>query len=253
MNSLRAGWAVAVWTWTKVARRPVVLSFSFVQPLLWLAFFGFLFHRYPLGDGLDVPYLDFLVPGVCGMTALFGASQSGIAFIRDMQTGFFERLMHTPTSPVVIVGAKIGADALRVVAQAAVVLALGVLLGADLSLAPGPLLAGVAALFAFAFAFASISNLLAFMARVPEVMATFVHVVNMPILFTSTALVPARDMPPFLAGVAAYNPLSAAVDVLREALLHGVVHPNLGMSLASLGTLGLVCFAAAVAAATRSD
>lgn len=59
-------------------------------------FFGFLFHRYGLDTFLrelgtrerPIAYLDFLTPGVCAMTVLFGASQSGIGWIRDLQTGF---------------------------------------------------------------------------------------------------------------------------------------------------------------------
>jgi ABC-2 type transport system permease protein len=246
---LRAAWAIATWTWAKALRRPVVLSFSFVQPLMWLLFFGFLFQRYDIGDSLNVRYVDFLVPGVCGMTALFGASQSGIAFIRDMQTGFFERLMTTPTPPAVIVFAKIAADAVRLVAQAALVLVLGLVVGADMVFAPGPLLLGFGALLLFGFALSSLSCLIAFRARVPEVMATFVHVVNMPILFTSTALVPRRDMPPWLDGVAAWNPLSQAVDVLRDALLSGTVHPHAGATFAFLGGLAALLFGAAVMSA----
>jgi ABC-2 type transport system permease protein len=67
-------------------------------------------------------------------------------------------------------------------------------------------------------------------------MATFVHLVNMPLLFTSSALVPARDMPGWLALIAQVNPLTAAVDVCRSALLLGDYE-----ALAStLGTLALV-------------
>ena len=46
--------AVCWRTWVKTFRRPVVLTFSFVQPLMWMLFFGFLFHRYRLegvGEG----------------------------------------------------------------------------------------------------------------------------------------------------------------------------------------------------------
>ncbi len=33
----------ALRTWLKTLRRPVPLTFSFVQPLLWMLIFGFLF------------------------------------------------------------------------------------------------------------------------------------------------------------------------------------------------------------------
>ena len=50
-------------------------------------------------------------------------------------------------------------------------------------------------------------------------MATFVHLVNMPLLFTSSALVPARQMPDWQAAISRVNPLTLAVDATRDALL----------------------------------
>jgi ABC-type multidrug transport system permease subunit len=114
--------ALARRTWRKTFERPVHLAFGFVQPLIWLLFFGFLFQRYSLVD-LDpgLTYLDFLVPGVCAMTVLFGASQSGIGWIRDHQTGFLERMLQTPAPPLAILGGKIFADVARLLVQAALV------------------------------------------------------------------------------------------------------------------------------------
>ena len=57
--------------------------------------------------------------------------------------------------------------------------------------------------------------------RSPESMGTFVHLVNMPLFFTSTALVPHKQMPDWLARIAAANPLTLTVDALRSALLFG--------------------------------
>jgi ABC-2 type transport system permease protein len=52
-------------------------------------------------------------------------------------------------------------------------------------------------------------------------MAVFVHVVNIPLLFTSTALVPSSQMPAWLETLARWNPLSLVANTLREALLLG--------------------------------
>lgn len=52
-------------------------------------------------------------------------------------------------------------------------------------------------------------------------MASFVHLANMPIFFTSTALVPVKQMPAWLESIAVWNPLTLVVEPLREALLFG--------------------------------
>lgn len=247
--------AVAVRTWVKTLRRPVALTFSLVQPLFWMLLFGFLFERYPLAslEGAGTGYLSFLVPGVCGLTVLLGASQSGISLIRDLQTQFLPRMLATPADHRLLLAGKVAADVARLVLQALAVLALGLALGARLAPRPGPVLLGLLALALFAVAFASLSCLVALVARAQESMAAFVHVVNLPVLFTSTALVPSRQMPSWLQALSGLNPLTLAVDALRGALLFGRP-PDLGAQLLPLAALAALLFllaAAAMAGAAR--
>jgi ABC-2 type transport system permease protein len=209
-------WEVCLRTWRITWRRPVLLTFSLGQPLIWMLFFGFLFERVrAAGEGIG--YLDFLAPGVSVMTVLFGASQSGIGWIRDLQTGFLPRMLNTPASPSAILAGKVLADTVRLLLQAAVVLGLGVLLGARLHPGPGALVAAAVFLVLFAAAFSCFSCAVALGVRAQETMATFVHLVNMPLLFTSTALVPRDRMPGWLADLARWNPLSLTVDAWRGA------------------------------------
>jgi len=243
LGELRVAAAMCARTWRAVARRPVTLTFSFVQPLVWIFFFGFLFQHYDLTSvGQGGRYLDFLVPGVCAMTVLFGASQSGIGLIRDLQTGFLFRILASPARPSAVLSGKIGADVARLLAQAMVLLLLGRALGAAVSLAPAAIARTFSALAAFAVAHASLSCLVALRTRAQESMATFVHLVNMPLLFTSSALVPERHMPDWLAAASAVNPLTLAVNVSRSALLTGPV-PELGASLGVLSAIAAAMFA----------
>jgi ABC-2 type transport system permease protein len=229
---------VARRTWLAVLRRPAVLSFSLGQPLIWMLFFGFLFERYPLADSAgELAYLDFLAPGVATMAVLFGASQSGIGWIRDLQTGFLPRILATtPADPRLILAGKIIADALRLGIQAGVVLLLAALLGARLHPSPPSLCLAFAGLLLFAGAFAALSCAVALCTQTRTAMATFVHLVNMPILFTSSALAPSRQMPDWLAAVSRCNPLTITVDALRDALLFGA-RPGLLDTLVPLGLL----------------
>lgn len=237
-------WEICLRTWRITWRRPVLLTFSLGQPLIWMLFFGFLFERVrAAGEG--IAYLDFLAPGVSVMTVLFGASQSGIGWIRDLNTGFLPRMLNTPASPAAILAGKVLADAVRLLLQAAAVLVLGVALGARLHPAPGALLVGGLCLFLFAAAFSCLSCAFALRTRAQETMATFVHLVNMPLLFTSTALVPRDRMPAWLAAVARWNPLSLTVDAWRGALLFGHI-PSLAARILPLAAVTAVLFLAAL-------
>ena len=238
--------AMARRTWRVTWRRPVLFVFSLGQPLLWMLFFGFLFQRYAVELEGGLSYLDFLAPGVAAMTVLFGASQAGVGWVRDLQTGFLPRLLNTPASPAALLAGKLAADVARLLLQAAAVLALALLLGARLRFAPAALAPALLCLALFAAAFAALSCAVALAARAQETMGAFVHLVNMPLLFTSTALVPARHMPDWLAAIARWNPLTLAVDACRGALLHAAP-PPLATTALPLATLAAVLFAVALA------
>jgi ABC-2 type transport system permease protein len=238
--------AVGARTWRVTWRRPVLFVFSLGQPLLWMLFFGFLFHRYAVELGGGLSYLDFLAPGVSVMTVLFGASQAGVGWVRDLQTGFLPRLLNTPAHPAAILAGKLAAEVARLLLQSGAVLALALLLGARLRFAPAALASALLCLALFAAAFAALSCAVALRARAQETMGTFVHLVNMPLLFTSTALVPARHMPDWLAAVARWNPLTLAVDAWRSALLHGEA-PSLARTALPLALVTAALFLLAVA------
>src|ERR671939_361603 len=212
----------ALRSWLKTVRRPVPLTFSFVQPLIWMLIFGFLFHRFTLGpEYAGFSYLDFLLPGVCTMTVLFGASQAGISLVRDLQTGFLQRMVRSSMHPIWILTGKIVSEVTRLLLQAFVVALLGISLGAQVRISPPALLLALVALGLFALAYASLSCWVALETKAQESMAVFVHVVNIPLLFTSTALVPSDQMPAWLEALARWNPLSLVANGLREALLLG--------------------------------
>ncbi|HEY0015689.1 MAG TPA: ABC transporter permease [Longimicrobium sp.] len=238
--------------WRKSLRRPVPLAFSLVQPLWWMLIFGFLFHRYDLGPGyFRIPYLTFVLPGICAMTVLFGASQAGIDLVRDLQTGFVQRMVRSTAHPGWILAGKLAADVSRLLAQALVVGMIGKMLGARLWIDWGAVLVGGVGLALFAAAYGSLSCWIALRTRAPESMAVFVHVLNMPLLFTSTALVPSRQMPGWLAAVAQWNPLTLVSDALRQALLFGRLGETWGMLL-PLAILAALLFALARHAMARA-
>lgn len=251
MTALHLVRETALRSWLKTIRRPVPLTFSFVQPLLWMAIFGFLFQRFTLGPAYaGFSYLDFLLPGICAMTVLFGASQSGIVILRDLQTGFLQRMVRSSRHPAWILTGKTAAEVTRLLLQALVVALLGISLGARLRIDPLALLVALVALALFALAYASLSCWVALETKSPESMPVFVHVVNMPLLFTSTALVPSHQMPTWLESLARWNPLSLVANGLREALLFGQM-PD-ATNLLPLLAIGAFLFALASRAMSAS-
>ena len=165
--------------------------------------------------------------------------------MRDMQTGFLQRMLLTPAPRWILHLGKITADGLRLQGQALIVLLLGSFVGASVSFVALPLIVSFLSLFFFSIAFGSLSCVIALRARRAETMATFVHVVNMPVFFTSTALVPHKQMPDWLAAIARWNPLTLTVESLREALLFQSM-PSFTSQLIPLFILAILMVALAI-------
>jgi ABC-type multidrug transport system permease subunit len=142
---------------------------------------------------------------------------------------------------------KLLADILRLLGQALIVLLLGLLLGAHVEPLPPALPLAMLAVVLFTVALASLSCTIALYTRSQEVMAAFVHMINMPLLFTSTILVPERQMPAWLAAVSHWNPLTATAEAWRGALLLGQT-PSLIETIFPLGCLAFLSFSAALRA-----
>src|SRR6266852_7610603 len=98
--------------------------------------------------------MDFFRAGMCAMSVLFGASQSGIEMIRDMQTHFLGRLLNTPADRRLILIGKLAADVTRLLAQATLVFLLGLGVAARISHSLPGVMVSLIALGLFGFAFA---------------------------------------------------------------------------------------------------
>ena len=152
------------------------------------------------------------------MTVLLGSSQSGISLIRDSQSGFLERTMITALDLHAFLLGKITADLSRVIVQAFVVTLLGILLGAAVSISLSTFLS-FSFLLLFGFSYSLLSCWIALKTDSQEALSAFIHLVNMPIFFTSAALVPLRAMPSWMEHIAVWNPLTLAVTPVRSAML----------------------------------
>src|SRR5436305_9473156 len=81
---------------------------SLGQPLLFLLAFGFgfgpIFQKAGQGD-----YIQFLAPGIIGMTVLFTSIFSGIELIWDRQFGFLKEVLVAPVPRITImIGRTLG-------------------------------------------------------------------------------------------------------------------------------------------------
>ena len=190
-----------------------------IQPALWLIIFGETFtrlHAIPTGN---LPYLDFLAPGVLAQSALFISIFYGIQIIWERDAGVLAKLMVTPTPRAALVTGKAFAAGVRALAQAVVVFVLALVLGVHLTFNPLKL-AGVAVIVLLGAAFfCCLSVTIAGMVLSRDRMIGIGQAIMMPLFFASNALYPVALMPGWLQVVNHLNPLSYQVEALRGLLI----------------------------------
>lgn len=212
--NLRPFYAVVERELVRMFRQRGRLLAAMVRPLIWLLVIGTGLDTM-VGRAGDGSYRYFLVPGVVGMTMLFGAMIASLSTVNDKESGVMRMLVVAPFPHHWIVVAKILSATAAAVVQALMLLALLLLLG-YVGTDPrwGLLLAG---LVATSLACASLGMLVAAWSPTLENFAVIMNLVIFPVFFLSGALYPVQHLPDWLRWVATVNPFTYGVDLLKHA------------------------------------
>jgi ABC-type multidrug transport system permease subunit len=210
-------WAVAGRDITHWRRRPGSTLVALLFPLLILLMFGYFFGGQMAGfeGGEGAGYREFLVPGVFGMTMLFGVEATMLAVTVDANAGITDRFRSLAMSPVAVVGGRSVADLLNSVVGLAVMIAGGLAIGWRWRDGLGPALHAVLLLLLLRFALIWVGVYLGLIIKGPEGVGA-VQILVWPLSFLSNAFVDPATMPGWLGLIAEWNPLSATVSAVRE-------------------------------------
>jgi len=201
-------------------RMPMWTLFTLVQPLIWLVIFGELFKNVSQLPGFPAgTYMDFFVPGVLVMTVLFGSSWSGVSLLREIQSGTVDKMLVAPVSRIAIVLSRVLHSTAQVIAQVAIMLAVSWALGAHLNLGPIALGLSLLVVVLLGLCFAAVSNGFAIALQREEPLVIIGNLMTLPLMFFSTALVPASFMPDWIKYVTMINPINYAVEAVRAVLV----------------------------------
>ena len=205
----------------RYSRSRAMVIASLGQPLLYLLVLGFglgpVFQK--AGEG---SYLQFVAPGVVGMTVLFSSVFSGIGLLWDRQFGFLKETLVAPVPRLQIMAGKTLGGATTSMIQGGLVLIVCLLAGfRPQHLSTLPLAILFMALIAIVFAALGLA-----IGSTLQNMQGFQLIMNflvMPIFFLSGALFPLTNLPLVLDLVTKLDPLTYGIDGLRGAFL-GVSH-----------------------------
>jgi len=217
------------------SRAQIVASLG--QPLLYLLALGFglgpVFEKAGQGS-----YLQFVAPGVIGMSVLFSSIFSGIGLLWDRQFGFLKETLVAPVPRILIMIGRTLGGATVALLQGFIVVIICFIAGFRVHHASAiPIAFLVMALIAIMF-----TALGTAIASVLSDFQGFQLVMNflvMPIFFLSGALFPLAGLPTVLNVLATIDPLSYGVDGLRVSL-SGAGHFGLAVDLAVLAILSTI-------------
>jgi ABC-2 type transport system permease protein len=171
--------------------------------------------------GFHGSYLGFILPVAIVSAAVGGAGSAGQSLVRDIESGYFTKLLLTPSTRLAIVWGPMVAGAIILVAQVIVIILLGLLLG----LKPATGIVGLAVVVVFAFvwgmAFAGYSAFMALRTKnaAAAQAATFAF---FPLLFLSSTFVPKEFIQvEWLKWATTLNPTTYVFDAMRSLLLDG--------------------------------
>lgn len=215
-------WAVFLREMMLVLRDPFTLIFSLLQPLVFLALFGPLLEG--MLGGADIggeSVLQWFLPGVLVMIAIFGTGMVGGNLLYELMTGAYERILAAPISRASILVGRALKEFAPLVVQAFLITLVAIPFG--LKFYPVQVLIGLVILGIFGIGLGSLSYALGLLAKNREwVFWGVQQSVIFPLLLLGGMMLPLDTGPRWMQIVSKANPLTYIVDAER-ALFSGAV------------------------------
>jgi ABC-2 type transport system permease protein len=228
------------------SRAQIVASIG--QPLLYLLALGFglgpVFRK--AGEG---SYLQFVAPGVIGMSILFTSIFSGIGLLWDRQFGFLKETLVAPVSRLSIMIGKTFGGATVAILQGLLILIICLIAGfrpAHVSAVPMAL----GFMMLIAIVFAALGTVIGSSLQNMQGFQLIMNFLVMPIFFLSGALYPLSNLPTVLAAITRIDPLTYGIDGLRGAFI-GTGHFSPATDALVLVAVAAICLALGARAFSR--
>ncbi len=217
---------------------------SLGQPILYLFALGYglgqVFARAGQGN-----YIEFLAPGIIGMSVLFTSMFNGVEMIWDRQFGFLKETLVAPVSRFNIMLGRVLGGATVATLQGLIVFVLSFAAGFRMQMHNPVLyfLLAIVFMFLIALLFTALGTAIASMLTDFQGFQLIMSFVIMPTYFLSGAIFPLVGLPKIMSIVTRIDPLTYGVDGLRGALTASN-HFALGLDFSVMAILSLIILSA---------
>ena len=207
-----------------IAETDLRQSFKSVRHVVWSLLFPifmmFTFSFRYGTSGIDPQLAAFLVPGIVGMTAMFGSTNETMSIVWDKSLGVFDRILAAPVSSTSIILGKTMAGAVMGMISSFVLLIIGSLIfGVSF---PNIFVVPLIILLA-SFSFTGIGTIISGLASEPREAMMLSNLLRFPMMFLGGVFFDISAMPLPLQYVAKAFPLTYATDALRATSMFTVL------------------------------
>ncbi|GAB4412590.1 MAG: ABC transporter permease [Thermodesulfovibrionales bacterium] len=192
---------------------------AIARPLIWLFLVGAGMSRL-VSPEIGVSYMQFIFPGIIGMTILFSSIFSSISIIWDKEFGFMKEILVAPVSRVSIVIGKALSGTVISAIQAAIIFALFPFLGIRIGVLA--VLEVITICVLLSFCLSSLGIVIATFYESFESFSVIMNFIVMPMFFLSGAMYPVKMLPEILKVVTRLNPFTYGIDALKHTIFREV-------------------------------
>ncbi len=238
--------AVSKRLFIKWRRSPMFMMGGFLGPLLYLVLFGQAFNlsallpnsignEYITNSLLGAPnYFSYFAIGMVAFSSVSIAIFSGVNALFDRTLGIMKRTIGTPADKSSIFAGYLLFQTILTLIPAFVVLVISY----GLNYIPG--LSGLTisdslgilnlseifvAIVLLSLSFTSLFLAFGFISKDNNTYFGLTAVLQLPVLLTSNAMYPQSTMPPWLQSIVSVNPVTMAVNVIRENMFGSMLYP----------------------------
>lgn len=226
----------------RLKREPFTTFFSLTQPVIWLLFYANLMKNASFrGNEVD-HYPTFMLAGIISFTVFSNSLGGGIPLLFDKENGFLARLLSTPIPRSSIILSRFINILIVSVVQVLIIVGLSALI-LRTSIAtgvPGFLMILVVSTL-LGFGLTVLSLVMAFTLSGHAAFFSLLSFISLPALFLSPALVPLDVMPTWMQWLSYLNPMTHAVQAMRELIVTGWNPAQLGTSIGILVVIDILC------------
>jgi ABC transporter DrrB family efflux protein len=222
-------------------RKPDLLVFSTIQPVMFVLLFVYVW-----GGAMEralpanIPYVDFLMPGIFVQTAIFAALQTGVGLADDLQKGLIDRFKSLPMARSAVLAGRTAADTVVILFQVILMLAVAYLVGYRFHEGLAEALLGIIGAVAVGYSFTWVAAFAGLSLKTVEAVQAATFTLVSPLVFASSAFVPDANFPGWLQAWSNVNPVSIWAETFRVLTL-GEIYTHAPAQLVgavpSLGTL----------------